>query len=137
MKITIDTNIFVSSLLTPKSNNGKIIKFWQNGKFDICLSEPLLTEIARVLNYPKIKKHLQLDDSEIKNYISFLRFYAHFVDIKNVKAVVPKDRKDDHVLATFLASNSDYLISGDDDLLSLKTKYKIISPREFVEKFLH
>jgi putative PIN family toxin of toxin-antitoxin system len=136
MRVVLDTNIFISGLLIPKSNAGKIIKFWlDEHRYELCLSESMIAEIEKVLHYPKIRKRLQLSDSEIEKYCALLRFHCHLAEIKNIKASVPKDKKDDHILATFLAGEADYLISGDDDLLSLKDEYKILSPKEFLEKF--
>lgn len=136
MNIVLDTNIFISGLFFPTSNAGKILKSWREEEHVICMSEPLITEISEVLSYPKIKKRLKWDAKEIENYCLLLRFECHLVDIKTTKAEVPKDKKDNHILATFLASQSDFLISGDSDLLDLQEKYQILSPREFVERFL-
>ena len=135
MKLVLDTNIFISGLLFPKSGAGKIVKLCLNEEFELCLSKSMIGEIERVLFYPKIRKRLKLTDSEIENYCSLLNFSAQVFDIKHIKAKVPKDHKDDHILATFLASEADYLISGDDDLLCLRGKYQIISVKDFTSKF--
>jgi putative PIN family toxin of toxin-antitoxin system len=132
MKIVLDTNIFVSGLFFPKSNAGKVVNLCLSDQYQLCLSEELIEEIKRVLFYPKIKKRLKLSESEIEDYCSLLRFNSHLVQIKNIKAEVPKDAKDNHVLATLLASQADYLITGDDDLLSLHESYRIISLKDFM-----
>ncbi|OFW81039.1 MAG: putative toxin-antitoxin system toxin component, PIN family [Alphaproteobacteria bacterium RIFCSPLOWO2_01_FULL_40_26] len=136
MKLVLDTNVFVSGLFLPKSNAGKILNLCMIGRYDLCLSEELICEIERVLFYPKIKKRLNLSESEIENYCALLRFRFNLCKIKNVKAKVPKDSKDNHILATFKASYADYLITGDDDLLSLRNEYQIISLKDFIEKFV-
>jgi len=136
MKIVLDTNIFVSGLFIPKSNAGKILNFCMAGKYDLCLSEELISKIERVLFYPKIRKRLKLSEAEIENYCSLLRFRFHLFEIKNIKAKVPKDAKDNHILATLIASKADYLITGDDDLLSLRADYKIISLQDFFKNFV-
>jgi putative PIN family toxin of toxin-antitoxin system len=132
MKIVLDTNIFISGLFLPKSNAGKILNLSINGKYELCLSEELIQEIGRVLRYQKIKKRLQLDEPEIESYCFLLRFYTSLFEIKHIKESVPKDKKDNHILATLIASNADYLITGDDDLLSLRDSYKIISLKDFM-----
>jgi predicted nucleic acid-binding protein len=38
------------------------------------------------------------------------------------------------VLGTFVAANADYLITGDDDLLTLAEHYAIVTPAEFWRK---
>jgi putative PIN family toxin of toxin-antitoxin system len=136
MKLVLDTNIFISGLLFPKSSAGKLVKLCLNEKFELCLSESMIQEIERVLFYPKIRKCFKLSDAEIENYCSLLKFNSHFFDTKSIKAKVPKDKNDDHILATFLASGAQYLITGDDDLLSLKQTYRIISLRDFARDFV-
>lgn len=51
---------------------------------------------------------------------------------RETTAHVPRDAKDNMVLATLLASKSDCLVTGDLDLLTLADTYPIISPAEFV-----
>jgi predicted nucleic acid-binding protein len=40
------------------------------------------------------------------------------------------------VLATFVAAEADWLVSGDADLLVLADRLPILSPAEFVARFL-
>lgn len=141
MKIVLDTNIFISGifisgLFFPKSAAGKLVGECLAGKFELCLSNDLIEEIAKVLTYPKIKKRLKLSDLEIENYCALLKFHCHFFETKSIAAKVQKDRNDDHILATLIASEANYLISGDDDLLSLSSSFPIISLKDFTEKFM-
>lgn len=55
MRIVLDTNIWVSGLLLPNSNAGKILKGWNEARFEVILSPYILEEIGKVLAYPKIK----------------------------------------------------------------------------------
>jgi len=132
MKVILDTNIFLSGLMLPESQPGKILSAWQRSAFDLVLSEPMLTEITRVLAYPKIRKRIDWSDEEIDHYISLLRFKAEIVNIDDVDAVVPRDADDAPVLAALIASHADCLVSGDQDLLSLKESYAIETVAEFV-----
>lgn len=54
MKVALDTNVWVSGMLLPNSQAGKIIKAWNKAPFDIAISEPILKEIEKVLSYPKL-----------------------------------------------------------------------------------
>ena len=49
-----------------------------------------------------------------------------------------RDADDDNILNCALASESDYLVTGDDDLLTLHKygKTKIIKPRQFESLFI-
>jgi len=50
-----------------------------------------------------------------------------------VQAAEPllRDGADQPVLGTFLASNANYLVTGDKDLLALSALYPIVTPAEF------
>lgn len=98
------------------------------------LSEPMLAEISTVLGYPKIKMRIAWDDDTVGRYVSLLRFEAQIVDIAKTQARVPRDAKDNMVLATLIASEADCLVTGDLDLRALANAYSIITPAEFVAR---
>ena len=136
MRIVLDTNVLMSGLMLPDSIPGKIVNAWRKRNFSLVVSEPILEEIARVLAYPKIKKRLNWNDETISNYIVLLRFEAELVNIAGVKANVPADPNDNHLLAALIASKADWLITGDGDFDELTRQYPIITPGEFVRRYL-
>lgn len=132
MRAVVDTNVFISGLMLPKSTPGRIIGAWRTGQFSLVLSEPMLSEINAVLGYQKIRKRTGWNDDTINRYLTLLRFEAEIADIRRTPAHVPRDAKDNMVLATLLASKADCLVTGDLDLLTLADTYPILSPAEFV-----
>jgi len=134
MKVVLDTNIFLSGLMLPESVPGKIISAWRSSSFELVLSEPMLTEISRVLAYPKIRKRIAWSDDDIEHFISLLRFRVEIVDIQDTHAVVPRDPNDAPVLAALIASGADYLVSGDKDLLELRNAYAIETAADFARR---
>lgn len=131
MRVVLDTNVFVSGLLFPQGTPGRIVAAWRTGAFDLVLSEPMLDEIALVLSYPKINRRIGWDQAKVERYVSLLRFEAELVDIRSSTAQVPRDPKDNPVLATLLVSRAEALVTGDDDLLALAQQYPILSPSQF------
>ncbi len=134
MKIVLDTNVLLSGLARPDSVPGKIINAWDNHSFDIVVSEFQLAELARVLKYPKVQKLLRWDEALIQAFIRQLCLRVEIVDLSDVEANVPTDPDDTPILASLIAAKADYLVSGDQDLLSLKHLYPIESPAEFVRR---
>jgi uncharacterized protein len=132
VRAVIDTNVFISGLMLPKSTPGRIINAWRTGHFSLVLSEPMLAEISRVLGYPKIRKRIGWDNDTISRYVMLLRFEAEISDIRKTAAHVPRDAKDNMVLATLLASQADCLVTGDADLLALADRYPVLAPADFV-----
>lgn len=122
--------------MLPDSTPGKIVNAWRKRNFYLAVSEPMLEEIARVLAYPKIRKRLNWDDEHISRYIALLRFETEVVSIAGVEANVPADPNDNHLLATLIASKADWLITGDCDFDELSGSHPIITPSEFVRRFL-
>lgn len=127
MRIVLDTNIFISGLLIPTSDAGMLTKLWHLRKIELITSDYLLSEIQRVLAYPKIAKRINWHQKQIDDFIKSLSLFTTLVNTQNIEANVPKDQSDDKILATLLASKADYLVTGDDDLLSLRKQYSIIT----------
>jgi putative PIN family toxin of toxin-antitoxin system len=137
VKVVLDTNVWISSLLLPKSIPGQIITAWQQAKFTVVISPPILTEIEKVLGYPKIKKRLSIAAEEIKQYLTFIHFFTEMIELnKNCDLSVEthvRDKNDEPILATLIESKANYLVTGDNDLLALDKHYPIITPSAFAE----
>ncbi len=133
MKVVLDTNVLISGLMLPKSVPGSIVNGWKSGQFDLAFSEEMLTEVGRVLGYPKISKRLEWDSALVERFLLLLRYKAEVVMIDGIEATVPRDADDNMVLATLIQSRADYLVTGDQDLLELQEQYPIIAPARFVE----
>jgi hypothetical protein len=58
-------------------------------------------------------------------------------DPRDVPRVVLNDADDDHIIACAVASNADFIITGDEHLLEMKNHkgIKIVSPKDFSELF--
>lgn len=137
MRAVLDTNVHVSGLLLPQSIPGRILRAWRDGQFTIVTSEPLLVELARVLNYPKIQRRIGWQAEVVDRYISLLRFRTEVVvpDLRRIEVSVPvRDRDDEMVLGTYLASGADLIISGDQDFLALHQHYPIETPDQFCRR---
>ena len=94
----------------------------------------MLAEISTVLGYPKIRRRIGWNDDTISSYVLLLRFEAEISDMRKTAAHVPRDAKDNMVLATLLASKADCLVTGDADLLALAGTYPILTPADFVSR---
>lgn len=134
MKVVLDTNVSFSGLMKPDGVPGKIVRAWRAAQFDLVLSEAMLDEIGRALAYPKIRRRLNWDQETISRYLLLLRFKAEVVDIGGITAEVPDDPQGAPVLATLIAGGGSFLVTGDSDLLALRSRYPIITPVAFAKK---
>ena len=136
MKVVLDTNVLVSALLKRDSIPGRILQGVWNGELELLLSAPLQEELDAVLEYPKLRKRLEGQAVDIRMFLELLPFFTTSVTLEDVSVPRPRDADDWMVLATFVAGQGDWLITGDADLLELAERFAIIRPAEFVQRFL-
>jgi putative PIN family toxin of toxin-antitoxin system len=137
MRIVLDTNVLISGLMLPQSVPGRIVGAWRGASFKLIVSEVILDEVSRLLRYPKIAKrlrHIGMSEDEVEQLLALMRFQAELVDIAQTQVSVPTDPDDAPILATLIAANADWLVSGDADLLALREHYPIVTPQEFWQR---
>lgn len=130
MKAVLDTNILISAIGW-EGNPQKILNYALDNKFKIVISPEILEEVKKVLFREKFEF---IDKDKRNEFIFLLTELAEIVEIKT-KVNVCRDKKDNKFIETALSAKVDFLVSGDEDLLSLK-KYKdvkIIVAKEFLE----
>ncbi len=137
LRAVLDTNVFVSALLSRRGPAAQIFNAWRQRKFLLIISPFLLQEIERVLRYPKIQQKYGISDQEIQILLELLRRDAIVVSGNLVvQNVIPDDPEDEHVLACALEGRADCIVSGDAHLLRLKTfqGIPILPLKAFLEK---
>lgn len=134
MRVVLDTNVLISALFW-KGKAEKILDLAEKGTITICLTKEILDEIIRVLNYPKINKHLceaGLSIDDISRYVTNLaEFYRDEIQLKGM---IKDDPSDDKFLSCALISQAKYIVSGDGHILKLKffVGISIITPANFL-----
>jgi putative PIN family toxin of toxin-antitoxin system len=134
VKVVLDTNVLVSGLLSPKGAPGRIVSAWDDSRFELVLAFAQLEEMGRVLAYPRIRSRTRWTDEDIGRFLEQIYLRAHVIDAPAAVGRKVRDPGDAPILAAFLSSGADVLVSGDDDLLSLRTTYAIETPAEFVKR---
>jgi hypothetical protein len=132
MLVVLDTGILIAALITKDTPPDQIYQAWRKRRFELVTSEWQLDEFRRVSHYPKLRKYLQ--PIEAGNLINGMRYQAQLLDV--LPDVDLSDDPDDNpLLAMAIASEANYLVSGDKrDVLSLKKvgKTRILSARQFL-----
>src|SRR5579872_3098211 len=130
MDIIIDTNVFISGIFWSGSPY-KILKAWKNRKFVLVVSQDILDEYDRVSKalskqYPKI---------DLSPFVELLTINSKIYVPYKLKEKISRDSDDDKFIACALAANVKFIISGDQDLLSI-CEYQginIIKPADFLK----
>ena len=134
IKIVLDTNIWISYLISKNSNQWDTLIF--SDKIQIIYSEKLLNEFIEVTQRDKFRKFFSLEDLEV--ILKFLGDFAIFVESIGKKYTLCRDLKDNFLLDLAVTAEADFLVTGDKDLLEIKTleNVKILSPTDFINFIL-
>jgi hypothetical protein len=134
MTLVLDTNVIVSALLSPAGHPAEIINLWEAEKIEVVSSPPLLIELERVLQYPRVQKYLKRTQSDVDAFLRQFKKIAITVEPQMTLDIIKEDPADNRVLECAVAGEASYIISGNDHLLKIK-EYKgivILKPAEFL-----
>lgn len=130
MRVVIDSNVWLSALVFG-GNPRRIFEKCINEGHIIVVSEGLLTEIRRILasKFPDFA-----DDFEA--LLVALRPRLLYIQLGAISVDVSRDPDDNMVIETALIGFAKYIISGDKDLLVLKSykKVDIVDPGLWLER---
>src|SRR4051812_37049717 len=137
-KVVLDSSVLVSAFLTPRGTVVRLLREPARSRYQLCLSEYILTETAEtLLSKPRLRTGiLSYPDTAVRDYIRSLLMQAEIVADLPPLRVVADDPKDDSIIATAVVAKADYLVTGDRaHLLSLGSyeDIQIFSPREFYQ----
>lgn len=114
-KVVVDTNLFVSGLLSlgPPS---RLIERLAKRQFFLCVSPAIFEEYIRVIH-----RFSHLSKSKRDKLAGKIRQHTVWFRPTQSVNVVKKDPKDNKFLECALSAKADFVISGDRDLLELNT----------------
>ncbi|MDG6923809.1 MAG: putative toxin-antitoxin system toxin component, PIN family [Nitrososphaerota archaeon] len=122
----------MSALIRP----GKPRELWNRvleQKIEFISSTELLLEFEDVIARPRFKKYLK--QSNLTKFHNILLQNVHTTSIKYNFDVIKEDEDDNLVLETGYSGRVDYIVSGDEHLLGLKSfkGMKILNINEMLE----
>jgi putative PIN family toxin of toxin-antitoxin system len=112
MRVILDTNVLLGALISPYSPPDMIYRAWRAARFDLVTSKFQLDELRRVSRYPKLKTILPAH--RVGTMINNMQ-RAIVLDVLPPlpDGIEPNDPNDAFLFATALASEADYLVTGD------------------------
>lgn len=130
MRVVLDTNVFISSLLGGRL--GLILDEWRAGKFVLIASEPILREYLDVISRPKFR----IPAEEVAAIADYLFKNVEFVTPLETITDVEADASDNKFLEAALAGQAEYIVSGDSHLLRIKAfrRIPILTTSDFIER---
>jgi putative PIN family toxin of toxin-antitoxin system len=137
-RVVLDTNLVISTILSPEGKPATILRMVLNAELDLVLSPALLEEISLVLNYEKIRKLFikrSVTPQKMKDALQKIVKIAVVVSGKTKVNRIDKDPSDNMLLSCALEGKADFIISGDHHLTDLVSfeGISIVNPDVFLK----
>lgn len=120
-RVVVDTNLVLSALVFGGDTPGAGRQAWQQARFQPLVSNPTVAELLRALAYPKFKLSPAEQEELLADYLP----WCETVSIPEPPPATPSCREpsDQPFLHLAVAGTTDFLITGDADLLALAGKF--------------
>ena len=131
-RAVFDTNVVVSTLVFGRRLLW-LRRAWADGTITPIVCRETITELLRVLSYPKFR----LDASERGLLLADYLPYSKVVPLPDPLPDLPiacRDRDDSIFLLLVICSRADLLVGGDRDLTVLWSAYPVVSPTQLHDR---
>jgi putative PIN family toxin of toxin-antitoxin system len=131
-RITLDTNEYISALAFG-GNPLHILHMAIDGEVEIAISEPILSEVVRVL-----RQKFEWPPCDLLDARQRIQAMTPMVEPKETLDVISYDPPDNRILECAVEAGSECIISEDKDLLRLGTceSIKIMRGTDFLKQSL-
>jgi putative PIN family toxin of toxin-antitoxin system len=119
MQVVLDANVLVNAVISSRGAPAQILRLWEEERFDVLVSRPILEELERVLHYPRIQQKYDLLEEDVATFLRFMRSGAIIVEPNDKITVIERDPTDNRYLECAVAGGASYIVSGDQHLLEL------------------
>jgi putative PIN family toxin of toxin-antitoxin system len=131
-RLVIDTNVFVSGLISEEGPPGLTLRAVRDKRAIHLVSDPIVEEYLRVLDYPRIRKFRKINDAFVADIAAYLVYQTERVELRS-RIKMSADPDDDVFLNTAVDGRATLLVTGDKtDLFALRKVdgIPIVSARE-------
>lgn len=130
MRVVLDTNIFLSALLSDRGPPATIVDAWRAGRFELVSSQDQIDEFKRAARYQKLRPYLPR--GAVGRVVNGLRTAEVQIGRISRGATAP-DPDDDYLLALAVIARAAFLVTGDRALLGMRKVEvtRVVSPMSF------
>lgn len=133
--VVFDCNVILQALARAHGPAVDALRLVEQNTISLHLSRPILRELRRVLSYPEVRqKNPRITDELVDDFLTRLVFRG--VLPRDVPHVFDysRDPGDEPYIDLAAAVQADYLVTRDNDLLSLATDYSA-EAKQFRQRF--
>lgn len=137
-RAVVDTNVLVSAFLFHDRGGVpvELLHRLADGRFELVLCRALLDELQNVLTRDAtVGERYSYTPEMVSFYRETLEAHAELVEPEMPVVPISRDPNDDIVVVTAVAAGAQYVVTGDNDLLSIGSHegVLIVTPRQFLD----
>jgi putative PIN family toxin of toxin-antitoxin system len=131
--VVLDTNVVLSALVFAGGRMTTLRDAWRAGRCRALASQTTVAELMRALAYPKFKLSATEQQELLADYLPYCTTVRFPTKLPTVPAC--RDPMDRQFLELAVVGRAAYLVTGDQDLLSLAGKFTcpIVTTDAFLE----
>jgi uncharacterized protein len=132
MIVVFDTNVLIAALIT-EGLCSKLLRRARLSEFSLISCPFIMMEVRRIL----LKKFRLSGDESALAMETIDEAVSGILEHNLRMTDICRDADDDNIIACAVAAGADYLVTGDSDLLEIKSckGVKIVTPRDFEALF--
>lgn len=137
-RAVLDTNVLITAFLSEAGAPYLLLLRWYAGDFTLVVSNYLRAEYLRVISRPSLRKSFTVSATAIESFVLMLEQAEDSTARIRELNIEVRDPRDATILAAAICGNADYLVTGDDGLLTLAGderlgQLQIERPRAFLD----
>jgi putative PIN family toxin of toxin-antitoxin system len=124
-------------LLSARGAPFQIVELFRVGRIRLYMADGQLAELNDVLARPFLSKKLNVPRERITDLLELVEATVELVDPLESLPIPVRDPNDEVILGAAIASNADFIVTGDNDLLVMAGdpqlgRLQIVNPRQFL-----
>lgn len=128
MRIVLDTNVFISAAILGRVCE-EIVQTCRFSNLEVSISKNIISELK-----DKLSQKFLWKDEQIIVFLESILEFCEVIKVEEEISYIKEDPDDDKILECAVTKNCDFIISGDNHLLKLKSYkgIKILNPVDFL-----
>ncbi len=119
LKLVLDTNTLVSAFLWD-GNEAALVRKIEQGRAQLFISQEILEEFEEVLKRPRFNEVMYKASTSPEEIVQKIASMAIMIIKSPLSIAICRDKDDNKFLECAVSAKADYIISGDNDLLSIQ-----------------
>ena len=110
-KLVIDTNVFISTLISSTGASRAVLRAWLQGKYQPLMGTALFLEYESILSRSEVMARCRLPKADIEALLAALMSVSEWVRVYYLWRPNLNDEADNHLIELAIAGNAEAIVT--------------------------